>query len=420
MATEVDVLIVGGGAAGIAAARRLALEKLDSRLVEASDRLGGRAFTDRLSGMDLDLGCGWLHSADRNAWAKIAESEGAAIDRTPPAWREQFADLGFSRAERKEAGEAFAAFDRRLRETPPASDRAADALEPGNKWNAYLEALSGYINGAELACLSVADYLAYEDADTDVNWRLPGGYGKLVAGAADGLGATLGAGIERIDRTGPLLVAHGPAGEIAARAMIIAVPTTVLANEHLRFDPPLPDKVEAAADLPLGFANKAFLLLDRPEPFEPDTQLIGNPRDATTGAYYLRPFGRPAIECFFGGAGARELEAEGVGAAVDFAVQQLVGLLGSGMRKRLTPLAESRWGAEPLFGGAYSHALPGKSASRARLAAPVENRIFFAGEACSRADFSTAHGAHDTGIAAAEAVLAALGLLSGEDQAAAG
>jgi monoamine oxidase len=81
------------------------------------------------------------------------------------------------------------------------------------------------------------------------------------------------------------------------------------------------------------------------------------------------------------------------------------------MRKRLTVMVETRWGADPLFGGSYSHALPGKAHCRALLAEPVENRIFFAGEACSKSDFSTAHGAHETGVKAAEAVLLALGLI---------
>jgi monoamine oxidase len=415
--SQVDALVIGGGAAGIAAARRLQGEKLDVLLVEASGRLGGRAYTRRLERMELDLGCGWLHSAHRTPWATLAEARGVAIDRTPPAWREQFAQLGFSRAEQKQAALAFEEFDKRLRENPPASDRAVEALEPGHPWNCYLEAVSGYINGARLAELSVADYLAYADADSEVNWRLPTGYGAFVADAADGLPVALGNPIEWIDRSGPLIRAHGPEGVIDARSLIVAVPTNILADERLRFDPPLPGKVEAAANLPLGLANKAFLLLDRPEPFEPDTQLIGDPRDPSTGAYYLRPFGRPVIECFFGGAGARDLEAEGEGAGPDFAIQQLVALLGSEMRKRLTPMVESRWGADPLFGGSYSHALPGKSDCRMILAEPIENRIFFAGEACSRSDFSTAHGAHETGVTAAEAVLVALDLMRA-DQAA--
>ena len=414
--SQVDVLIVGGGAAGIAAARRLSQSHLSFHILEAGDRLGGRAFTRTLAGLPLDLGCFWLHSSDRNPWAKLAETMGIAIDRTPPTWRTQFADLGFTAAEQKAAAEAFAAFDKRLRDAPPASDRAADALEPGNRWNCYLEALSGFINGAELGQLSVADYLAYRDGDSEVNWRLPGGYGTLIAAAAQDLPATLEAPVTRIERGGALLVAHTPQGEMEGRAAIIAVPTPVLAREQLRFDPPLPTKVEAAAALPLGLANKAFLGLDRPEPFEPDSQLIGDPASAETGSYYLRPFGRPLIECFFGGAGARGLEAEGEGAAVDFAVQQLVGLIGSSIRRRLSPLAETRWGAEAAVLGAYSHALPGLAAARAALAAPVENRIFFAGEACSKADFSTAHGAHESGVTAAEAALAAFGeIQAGEE-----
>ena len=408
MADHVDILIVGGGAAGIAAARRLAGEPRSVLLLEAGDRLGGRAFTRSLAGMSLDLGCGWLHSADRNPWVELAEAEGWAIDRTPPAWREQWEEIGFSKREQREAFAAFEAFDKRLREETPASDRAADALDPDCRWNAWLEALSGYINGAELGCLSIADYLAYDDADSDVNWRLPNGYGALVAAAGDDLPVQLGAPVATIDRRTTPLRATGPWGAVTADRVIVAVGVDVLAKERLRFDPPLPDKVEAAADLPLGLANKAFLLLDRPEPFEPDTQLMGNPHDPATGSYYLRPFGRPVIECFFGGAGARGLEAEGEGAAIDFAVTQLVGLLGSDVRRRLNPLAETSWGADPLFGGSYSHALPGKADARARLTAPVENRIFFAGEACSAADFSTAHGAYATGIAAADAVLASL------------
>ncbi|WP_166038665.1 FAD-dependent oxidoreductase [Sphingosinicella sp. YJ22] len=408
MPGHVDILIVGGGAAGIAAARRLAGGRHSVLLLEAGDRLGGRAFTTSLAGMKLDLGCGWLHSADRNPWARLAEAEGWPIDRTPPAWREQWQEIGFSGTEQRDALAAFEAFDKRLREEAPPSDRAADALEPGCRWNAWLEALSGYINGAELGCLSIADYLAYEDADSDVNWRLPDGYGALVAAAGTDLPVRLAAPVTTIDRRTTPLRATGPWGSVTADRVIVAVPTNVLAEERLRFDPPLPDKVEAAADLPLGLANKAFLLLDRPEPFERDTQLLGDPHDPATGSYYLRPFGRPLIECFFGGAGARSLETEGEGAAADFAIQQLVGLLGSDTRRRLTPLAETRWGADPLLGGSYSHALPGKADARARLAASVENRIFFAGEACSASDFSTAHGAYATGVEAAEAAIASL------------
>jgi monoamine oxidase len=64
------------------------------------------------------------------------------------------------------------------------------------------------------------------------------------------------------------------------------------------------------------------------------------------------------------------------------------------------------WGTDSCARGSYSCALPGKAERRAVLAAPVDGRIFFAGEACSQSAYSTAHGAYLTGVAAADAVLA--------------
>jgi monoamine oxidase len=96
-------------------------------------------------------------------------------------------------------------------------------------------------------------------------------------------------------------------------------------------------------------------------------------------------------------------------AMTGFATEELVGLFGSAIRHRLSPLAGSFWRADPFARGSYSYALPGHADDRARLAAPVDDRLFFAGEATSPNFFSTAHGAYETGIAAAKAVLASLG-----------
>ncbi len=103
MSSEFDVVIVGAGAAGVGAARRLAGTSLSTLLIEASGRVGGRAFTQNIKGMALDLGCGWLHSAERNPWTQIAEASGFKVERGTPAWREQYRDLGFTPAEQEEA-----------------------------------------------------------------------------------------------------------------------------------------------------------------------------------------------------------------------------------------------------------------------------------------------------------------------------
>jgi monoamine oxidase len=97
--SDVEVVVVGGGAAGVAAAKRLQRAAVDCLLVEARPRLGGRAYTViDPSGATLDLGCGWLHSADRNPWVRVADEEGAALDKTLPPWQRRTLETGFSRA----------------------------------------------------------------------------------------------------------------------------------------------------------------------------------------------------------------------------------------------------------------------------------------------------------------------------------
>ena len=198
-------------------------------------------------------------------------------------------------------------------------------------------------------------------------------------------------------------------GTLTADQAIIALPSTLIAEEAVRFTPALPEKIAAARGLPLGLADKLFLALDQAEEFEPGAHLFGRTDRAATASYHLRPFGRPQIEVFFGGDLAWKLEKDGEHAFVDFAIGELTALLGSAFAKRVRPIRLHDWGRDPFARGAYSCALPGHAESRARLAAPIDNRLFFAGEACSANDFSTAHGALLTGLAAAEAVLAARG-----------
>jgi monoamine oxidase len=159
--------------------------------------------------------------------------------------------------------------------------------------------------------------------------------------------------------------------------------------------------------LPLGRNEKFFFHVDG-GPFEKETQLLGNPRAAQTASYYIRPMGLPVIECFFGGESARFVEDSGPAAGFDFALEQLCALFGSEIRRSLRPLAASNWGQMQYIGGAYSYALPGHAAARQALARPFEDRVFFAGEATSAADFSSVHGAHDSGLRAAEEIASAL------------
>jgi monoamine oxidase len=405
--SEAEVAVIGGGAAGVAALRTLAEARVDALLLEASDRLGGRAHTVAMHGMALDLGAGWLHSAEHNPWVAIAEANGFTVDRTLPRWREQWQDLGFRPEEQQAAGAAYAAFDRRMREEAPPSDRAADALAPGCEWNGYLDALSGYINGAGNAQVSIRDYLAYDDAATETDWRVREGYGTLVAAHAAGLRVSLATPVRAVDATGRRLRIVTPRGDVSARSAIVTVSTNVLASGAIRFDPAQDAVLHAAACLPLGLADKLFLALEGGGEIDSNAHLLGNPRASVTATYTLRPFGRSVVEAMFGGEGALAMEREGLDGAAAFAIDELCNLLGSDWRKRFRLVAGSAWGRADHVLGSYSHALPGKAAARDVVAAPVDPRIRFAGEACSTTEFSTVHGAYRTGVAAAEALIAA-------------
>jgi monoamine oxidase len=407
---DLDVVIVGGGAAGVAAARRLRDEKIDCLLVEARSRLGGRAWTvTDPSGFALDLGCGWLHSADHNPWTTVAEHQGRAIDKSPPPWMRPSLTIGFPPEDQRAFSDTMQSFWSRLSET--ANNKpdfpAGDLLPPGGRWNGLMNAVGTYITGAELDRVSALDLQRYED--TGVNCRVTDGYGTMVAAHGADAPMVLDNPVRRIDHGGKRLRVETQKGDIACAQVIVTVPSTVLAEGGLAFTPELPDKTRAARGLPLGLADKLFLSLDGAVEFETDTRLFGRTDRAGTGGYHLRPFGRPMIEAYFGGSLASELEAGGEAAFFDFAVTELTGLLGKAFARRLKPICHHGWERDPFARGSYSYAVPGAADERAVLAAPVDGRLFFAGEACSAADFSTAHGGFITGIAAAEQVIAARG-----------
>jgi monoamine oxidase len=410
--SSVDVAIIGAGAAGIAAAHALKQSGLSVIVLEARDRAGGRAHTIMAAPeITFDLGCGWLHSADKNRFVGIAEQLNFEIDKTRPPWREQSFYTGFPLAERMDFIQAIDAFYDRAEEAARQAIKsghdpaASDYLEPGNRWNPMIDALSSYINGCELDVVSILDMDAYED--TEINWRVRNGYGAMIAAYGALCPLALNCEVSLIDHSGTRLRIETSLGTLSANKVIVTVPTNLIADEAIRFHPALPAKVDAAIGLPLGLADKVMLALDEPETLPKDGNLRGATMRTAMGSYHLRPFGQAAIEGYFGGSFARELEDAGPGAFAAQSIDEIAALLGNDFRRKLKPLAESRWAHDPFARGSYSHALPGHAGDRAILAAPVDGRLFFAGEATSPNFFSTAHGARDSGERAAEEVMAA-------------
>ena len=401
-----DIVVVGAGAAGLGAARRLRFAPCRSLVVDARSRPGGRAHTVQMEDLILDLGCEWLHSADSNPLSLLAKDLGFTIDPTPARWGEQAGNRSFPPEDQRAFHAALQALEERIEEAARAGREgpAAAYFEPGSRWTPLIEAFSSYYNGASFEEVSVLDYAAYHDSG--VNWRISEGLGAMICALGTGCDVRLGCEVSTIDHTGATLRLETNTGTLEARSCVITVPSPALARDQLRFRPALPEKRDAAAGLPLGLADKLFLKVEDPGVVPKDAHVLGKAHDSATGSYQLQPSGQPFVECFFGGAAADALETRN--AFVDFALDELSALYGSAIRQSLRPLAATFWRADPYAGGSYSHALPGRRDDRLKLAEPVDQRLFFAGEACSLHSFSTAHGAYETGVLAAEAAMAAL------------
>ena len=408
--SEIEVAIIGAGAAGLGAAHALKRAGVSFVVLEARERVGGRGHTVMASPeVTFDLGCGWLHSADRNAFVKVADELHFEIDRKLPPWRERAWGNAFPPKDRDDFVRSLDEFFDRLEEAAKGGvDHPANLyLEAGNRWNPMIDATSSYINGCETDRLSILDYDAYED--TSLNWRVRRGYGALMAAYGASLPVHFNCAVTLIDHSAKRLRIETSQGTLLADKAIITVPTNLIAQEAIRFFPALPEKVDAAANLPLGLADKVMLALDEPEFFPVDGNLRGATMRTEMGTYHLRPFGQPSIEGFFGGRFAQALEDAGDGAIAAHAIDEIVSFVGNDVRRKLRPLKESRWAHDPFARGSYSHALPGHAGKRAVLAAPVDNRLLFAGEATSPNFFSTAHGAYDSGERAVREALGAKG-----------
>jgi len=404
MSQVYDVVVIGAGAAGIGAGRRLAQAGVSFLLVEARDRVGGRAHTVT-HGAPIDLGCGWLHSGDVNPMTAIADTLGFTVDHSRPPWERMAQRRGMSLDEHNQFGPVFAAFRERIHaraEREPAAAASA-YLEPGSHWNPLLNAVFSYISGASLDLIDARDYVRYED--TGVNWRVAQGYGALFAACAEGLPLALATKVAAIAHAPGGVKIETARGTIEARAAIVALPSSI--QESFRFAPDLPEKREAAAALPLGNAEKLYFALEGAAEFPADSSVFPRTDTADMGSYNMRPRGLPLMEAYFGGALARRLAEAGRDAMIAYAKEEIAGVMGSAFPARLTALDASSWAVDEFALGSYSYAKPGCAEMRQVLAAPAPP-LFFAGEACSKHRYSTAHGAFEAGWNAAEEALALL------------
>ncbi|MFG1479971.1 FAD-dependent oxidoreductase [Xanthobacter sp. V4C-4] len=420
MTSQTDVAVIGAGAAGLAAGARLAGAGIDFRVLEAAAAPGGRAATDTETlGVPFDLGCHWLHDARANPFVPIARRLGFAFDDSGGHRGGRLLHVGTRFAAPDEVAGAEAAVEAAFAAVQAAGragrDVAASEVLPDlGRWEPLARHWLSLMSAAPPERISTLDYSLYHD--TDDNWPVLDGYGALILAHGRDVPVTLDCPVTRVDHAGARIALETARGTLSCRVAIVAVSTAVVAQERLAFTPALPPELgEAFAALPLGVAEKVALLFDR-DVFgvAPRTGLDAFDERRGEGlaiSALLNPGGASAAVVHIAGPDAGALVRAGEGAMVDFAATALEKAFDSGLKRHVRRARVTRWAAQPFIGGGYSCALPGAAGLRQSLAAGLDDRIFFAGEALGGPAFSTAHGAHLSGIAAADAALARLGRL---------
>ena len=378
-------------------------------ILEARGRLGGRAWTDSTSlGMPLDMGCAWLHFAETNPWAAYAREHGFSVIERSPMWRRRIGRDVASETYQRMWRDAFERNEALIAEAARADrDVPVSEIVPDDEFRPAFDAVMGWLMGVDTDKVSSLDYYRY--GDSEINWSITEGLGAVIAHAGRGLDVRRRCAVRSIDYSGPKVILSTDAGEIAARTVIVTVPTSVLAAGSIRFTPDMPVHFqEAFSGIPLGAVNKVFFeMAPGTLPFDGTEHFIGTDRSSRTGAYATYPAGQPALMAFIGGGLSWELEQRGE--LEIFARDELSGIFGSDLLQDITRSVSTSWGLDPWSMGAYSAALPGMARMRERLSDALSERIFFAGEACSLEYFGTVGGAWVSAVAAAEKALQVVG-----------
>lgn len=410
---DLDVVVIGAGAAGLAAGREL--EKLGKRFVmlESRARVGGRLFTDTSLGAPVDAGAIFIHWAERNPWREVAAGLGVPTGPEPRGELRLFENgAPIPEAERRRRQGGFRGLARYLEEGDVPDVSVSERVAPGGPELTVAAGRAMRLSlGEEPERVSALDYARLWTGDDLV---VPTGYGALAERYGAGLPIRLSSPVAAIRWGGAGVEVDTPAGTLTARRVIVTVSVGVLKAGRIAFSPALPAPTLAALDgLGMGALAKIALRFNG-ERFglKPQTDLFDRVGERAMFDFECFAQDRDLVVAHLGGDHAREVFAQGRQGAVEAALTAFERIVGPQARKAFLAGQGYGWIGDPNTLGAYSHARPGHAGARAALAVPVGERIWFAGEATGgiAPDFGgamTAGGAFLAGQAAARAAAAA-------------
>jgi len=420
-AGDYDVAIIGAGAAGIAAGRRIAQSGRSHVIFEAAGRIGGRIASGTLaSGAAYDRGASRFSAPARNPLVAVARAERMKLYEPSPGRRLY---VGQREARDGEYDDFTASLRRASRTIAAVAELGRDiaasrTLPELGEWQGTVAFVLGPLTAAkELEEVSTVDLSRAEDRPDDVMVRE--GAAALVAAAAKPLAVELNAQVQRVEMGGrgrvELVTTRG---SVTARAVIVTASTNVLLSDRIRFYPSLPSQHATALNrLSLGTYDRAiFELAGNPFRFGVDERVIFKTDNTKSVMLHTRVGGSDVTYADLPSRFGRELSNAGEGAVAAYLADAFAERFGSSAKPALGKVELVRWSREPFVQGGFSAAAPGAAASRRTLMEPIADRVFLAGEAVHETLWGTVAGAALSGERAAAAALRYLGPVAQQAQ----